>query len=154
MRIEIELKPEETFAFYDALFSKISADDVKIVDGSICADDTEIEPEDDEIDDEDARYFEDLCYAPPLQRDDDPAFSITDTAKLGDKTVLLSLDLYQDYGEDRVCFSVTDCDSTGDVLYRVQAERCNFASVISENIYAKPALDLYKTLSDFMPESD
>lgn len=158
MRIQIELEPSECFAFYDALFSKISADDVQVVDHSVCADDVEIEPDDDEtddgIDEEDVEYFENLCSVPPLQLDEEPAISISDTAKLGDKNVLISLSLYQDFGEDRVCFSVTDCDSTGDVLYRVQAERDRFCDVISENIYASAALDLFKTLSDFFPESD
>lgn len=158
MRIQIELEPNECFAFYDALFARISADDVRVVDKSICADDAEIDEDiketDEEIDEEDAAYFEDLCSVPPLQLDEEPAISISDTARLGDKNVLLSLALYQDFGEDRVAFTVTDCDSTGDILYRVQAERSQFAYVIFENIYAQCALDLFKTLSDFFPESD
>lgn len=139
MKIEIEFTDEEFNRMFE-IFKAVMSQDL----------DENEEETDEEIDAD----FESLCECPPFELDEDPAFSVSDTARLGDKLVLCSLALYRDYGEDRVSFSVRDCDSTGDLLYRVQAERSQFANVISENIYAGPALDLFRTLSDFVPECD
>ncbi len=150
MKLEIYIEPEESHAFYEALFNFTRASGVQFFTDPDAENDYELCETDEETDAD----FESLCECPPLEMDEDPAFSVSDTARLGDKLVLCSLALYRDYGEDRVSFSVRDCDSTGDLLYRVQAERSQFANVISENIYAGPALDLFRTLSDFVPECD
>ena len=150
MKLEIYIEPEESHAFYEALFNFTHASGVLFYTDPDAENDYELSGNDDEIDED----FESLCECPPYELDEEPTFSVSDTARLGDKMVICSLALYKDYGEERVSFSVRDCDSTGEVLYRVQSERDRFADIISENIYAQCALDLFKTLSDFMPESE
>ena len=144
MKIEITLTDEEFDRLFELFKATVDDDfDPDAVDASL-----EIDPDEEDSDED----FADLCECPQIEMDDDPAFSVTDIARLGDKRVVCSLALYRDYGEERLSFSVTDCDSSGEVLYRVQAERHEFKNVIEENLFAPCALDLYETLTDCMPE--